>query len=179
MANHYVDNDELLASIISYQESVKQAELDGKEEPIMNDYIGACILEIASRFAYRPNFINYSFRDEMIADGIEVCITGVKKFDAQQFKNPFAYLTQCCFYAFISRIKREKTQQYIRSEVMKNYDSELFNLQNQDLDEDYKDSMIEFINSNMNVDGSFLFKEKKPVPKKIGPLEDMFIGVDE
>lgn len=172
---HYVDNEKLFQAIIEYQEQVKTAAEAGKEEPIMSDYIGECIIKIANKFAYRNNFINYSYRDEMVADGIEVCLTGVKKFDIEKFKNPFAYLTQCCFYAFISRIKREKTQQYIRSELMKNYDQETFDLQDQDVDGDYKDSMMEFINSNMNVDGSFLFKKKVPAPKKVGPLEDIFI----
>lgn len=178
MDNHYVNNDDLLKAIIEYQERVRVAEETGKPEPIMSDYIGECIIKIANKFAYRNNFINYSYRDEMVADGIEVCITGIKKFDAERFKNPFAYLTQCCFYAFISRIKREKTQQYIRSEMMKNYDQETFELQDQDIDGDYKDSMVEFINSSMNIDGSFLFKKKVPGLKKVGPLEEIFIGLE-
>jgi len=178
-SNYYVDNDTLLNAIIGYQNAVKLAKETNVEEPIMPDYIGECILKIANKFAYRNNFINYSYRDEMIADGIEVCITGVKKFDHTKWDNPFAYLTQCCFYAFISRIKREKKQQYIRSEIMKNYSVETFDIQDQDLDEDFRNSMMEFINSNMNVDGSFLFKKKKPKEIILGPLEDMFMDVEE
>lgn len=170
-AKHYVNNDDLLISIIEYQESIKKSQENNTPEPEMSNYIGDCIIQIATKFAYRNNFINYSYRDEMIADGIEVCITGVKKFDATKWNNPFAYLTQCCFYAFISRIKKEKKQQYIRSEVMKNFGVETFNIQDQDLDEEYKSSMMEFITSNMNIDGSFLFK-KKVAKTKVGPLEE-------
>ena len=109
--NFYVDNDKLLQEIIVYQNSKKAAAEAGLPEPIMSNYIGECIINIANRFAYRKNFINYSYRDEMVSDGIEVCLTGVRKFDHTRFGNPFAYLTQCCYYAFISRIKYEKKQQ--------------------------------------------------------------------
>jgi hypothetical protein len=171
MENYYVSNEDLLKAITEYQKGLHESVENGTEEPQMSNYIGECIIKIASKFAYRNNFINYSYRDEMISDGIEACVTGVKKFDTA-YSNPFAYLTQCCFYAFISRIKREKTQQYVRSEMIKNFGIETFNIQDQDLDEDFRMSFEEFMNSNMNIDGAFLNKKKKPTVKKVGPLED-------
>lgn len=172
--NHYVDNERLYLEVVGYQNARKLAEETGKEEPIMSNFIGECIIKIATKFAYRPNFINYSYRDEMIADGIEVCITGIRKFNHEQYQNVFSYLTQCCFYAFLSRIKMEKKQQYVRSEMMKSFEVETFEIQAQDLDEEFKTSFMEFINSNMNVDGEFL-KNKKPPKVKVGPLEE-FMG---
>lgn len=178
-SNYYVNNDELFNAIVEYQTAIKASEESSSQGPIMSDYIGSCIMKIATKFAFKNNFINYSYRDEMIADGIEVCITGVRKFNAEKWKNPFAYLTQCCFYAFISRIKREKKQQYIRSEMMKNFEIETFDIQEQDLGEEFKTSMVEFIQSNMNVDGAFLFKKKKPKEKEFGPLEEIFMDIEE
>lgn len=180
MANmNYVDNGQLYDEIVQYQQALSKSIEDNTKEPIMPDSIGESIIKIATNFAYRPNFVNYSYRDEMIGDGIESCIHGVKKFDYAKWKNPFAYLTQCCFYAYISRIKREKKQQYIRSEMIKAIGMDVFTYTEShesdgEVDTEFKNDMLEFLNSNLNVDGSFLQPKKKKV--KIGPLEVDFIG---
>jgi hypothetical protein len=175
---HYVNNEQLYQEIVKFQAAVKQAELEGKPEPQVTNYIGECIIKIATKFAYRPNFINYTYRDEMIADGIEACLLGVKKFDVERFSNPFAYFTQSCYFAFIHRIKTEKKQAFIKSEIIKENALDSFDLNEFDGDEDFKNSYIEFLQSNMNVDGSFLQKKEKKkvedeVPAPTG-LEDIF-----
>ena len=83
MANekHYVKNDEFLAALIDYKTKCDLAEKEGKTEPPIPNYIGECFLKIAEHLSRKPNFISYSFRDEMIADGIENCLMYFRNFD--------------------------------------------------------------------------------------------------
>ena len=62
----------------------------------------------------RPNFINYTYRDEMISDGIENCVNYIGNFNPEKSTNPFAYFTQIIYFAFLRRIQREKKQLYIK-----------------------------------------------------------------
>ena len=72
---HYVNNKEFLAAIIEYKENVEIAKLKGLKKPPVGEYIGSCFLKIAQHLSYKPNFVNYMFKDDMIGDGIENCIT--------------------------------------------------------------------------------------------------------
>ena len=109
-SRHYVDNKEFLAAITEYREKVQAAEKAGKDKPRVTEYLGECMVKIANHLAYKSNFVNYTFRDEMILDGIENCITYIDNFDPEKSKNPFAYFTQITYYAFIRRIQKEKKQ---------------------------------------------------------------------
>ena len=68
---HYVDNKVFLQAMIEWREKCAIAEDAGKQSPPVTNYIGECFLKIATHLSYRPNFINYTYRDEMISDGIE------------------------------------------------------------------------------------------------------------
>ena len=78
--------------------------------PRVSNYIGECFVKIANHLAYKSNFVNYTFREEMILDGIENCITYINNFDPAKSSNPFAYFTQITYYAFLRRIQKEKKQ---------------------------------------------------------------------
>ena len=83
----------------------------GEEPPRVTEYIGECIYKIATRLSTKPNFINYSYRDEMICDGIENCLQYLNNFNPEKSQNAFAYITQIIYYAFLRRIqKREETE---------------------------------------------------------------------
>jgi hypothetical protein len=109
-SNHYINNQDFLAALIAYRSSVEAAEASNEERPRVPEYIGECFLKIARHLSYKSNFINYSFKDEMISDAIENCLSVVSNFDPAKSKNPFAYFTQITFYAFVRRIQREKKQ---------------------------------------------------------------------
>jgi DNA-directed RNA polymerase specialized sigma24 family protein len=109
-SRHYVDNKEFLEAITEYREKVLAAKESGEEKPRVPEYLGECMVKIANHLAYKSNFVNYTFRDEMILDGIENCITYIDNFDPAKSKNPFAYFTQITYYAFIRRIQKEKRQ---------------------------------------------------------------------
>ena len=111
---HYVNNKEFTQAVSEYNESVKLAEEKGKTPPRMTEYIGECIYKIATRLSTRPNFINYTYRDEMICDAIENCIQYIGNFNTEKSNNAFAYVTQICYYAFLRRIQKEKKQVFIK-----------------------------------------------------------------
>lgn len=107
---HYIDNKEFLKAITEYREKRLAAEAAGEEKPRVTNYLGECMVKIGNHLAYKSNFVNYTFRDEMILDGIENCITYIDNFDPEKSKNPFAYFTQITYYAFLRRIQKEKKQ---------------------------------------------------------------------
>lgn len=113
-SEHYVDNKKLFAEMKAYLDSVKEAEESGADKPRVPEYIGECLLKISTRLSTKPNFINYTYRDEMISDGIENCINYIGNFNPEKSDNPFAYFTQIIYYAFLRRIQREKKQLYIK-----------------------------------------------------------------
>ena len=122
---HYVDNKKFHQAMIDWKEKCKDAEEAGDEVPQITDYIGSCFLKIANGLSYRPNFINYTYRQEMISDGIENCLQYIHNFDPDKSKNPFSYFTQIIYYAFIRRIQKEKKQSHIKNKMIekRSYDS--------------------------------------------------------
>ena len=107
---HYVNNKEFLLAMTDYREKRLAAEEKGDPKPQVSEYIGECFVKIANHLAYKSNFVNYTFREEMILDGIENCITYIDNFNPEKSKNPFAYFTQITYYAFLRRIQKEKKQ---------------------------------------------------------------------
>lgn len=117
-ANHYIDNKEFYAAMKQWKEQVINAESQGEDKPPVTEYIGKCFVDIATNLAWRPNFINYPYREEMIGDGIENCLMYCSNFDPEKSKNPFSYFTQIIYYAFLRRIQKEKKQNYIKYKLM-------------------------------------------------------------
>ena len=107
-----------------WKKTVIEAESSGEPIPPVTEYIGECFWKIAEHLSYRPNFINYPFREEMIGDGIENCLMYAHNFDPEKSKNPFSYFTQIVYYAFLRRIEREKKQNYIKFKTIQMEDSE-------------------------------------------------------
>ena len=80
-ARHYIDNKEFLAAMIEYRKTVTEAVAAGVDKPQVPEYIGECLIKIANQLAFKNNFINYSFREDMILDAIENCLTYIDNFD--------------------------------------------------------------------------------------------------
>ena len=117
-SEHYVNNKEFLAAIVAYKQSIKDAETLGKDKPRITNYLGECFLKIATHLSYKPNFVNYMFREDMISDGIENCVQYIHNFNPEKSTNPFAYFTQIIHYAFLRRIQKEKKQMEIREKII-------------------------------------------------------------
>ena len=143
---HYVDNKKFYAAIIERKKLIKESEAVGEEPPQISNYLGECILKIANHLSYRPNFINYTYREEMISDGIENCLQYIDRFDPEKSKNPFAYFTQIIYYAFVRRITKEKKQQSIKEKMLKESNiEERIALQAHDDERDYQQQFVDML----------------------------------
>lgn len=115
---YYVNNKEFLAAIVDFREKVAFAQENELPRPLLPRYIAECFLKIATHLSYKPNFVNYMFREDMVCDGVENCLQYVDNFDPEKSKNPFAYFTQIIYYAFLRRIQKEKKQLEIRTKLI-------------------------------------------------------------
>jgi len=112
--NHYVNNADFLKALIQYKKECRKAKRENLKKPRIPEYVGKCLMLIAENLSHKPNFISYSFRDEMISDAIENCIMYFDNFDPKKSKNPFSYFTQIIYFAFLRRIHKEKKQLYVK-----------------------------------------------------------------
>ena len=158
---HYVDNKKFLQAMIDWRKTWP----DEENIPPVTDYIGECFLKIANHLAYRPNFINYTYREEMVSDGIENCLQYVKNFNPEKSSNPFAYFTQIIYYAFLRRIQREKKQTHVKNKMIENRNYESWTTMEGD-DTGY--SVIGFDPTIMLPDEDVYKPKKKEVAKKKG-----------
>ena len=117
-SEHYVNNKEFLAALIAYLEDREIAKIKELPRPVIPRYIGECFLKIATHLSFKPNFVNYMFKDDMISDGIENCVQYIDRFDPEKSSNPFAYFTQIIHYAFLRRIQKEKKQLDIKTKII-------------------------------------------------------------
>ena len=139
-SEHYVNNKEFLNALIKYQEDIEIARLQDKPKPVIPRYIGECFLKIANHLSFKPNFVNYMFKEDMISDGIENCVQYIHNFNPEKSKNPFAYFTQIIHYAFLRRIQREKRQLEIKNKIIeKSGYQEVFDDNNQIDGSNYSD----------------------------------------
>ena len=116
---HYVNNKQFSQSVVDYVKTVKAAEAEDKDLPVVPDYIAQCFLKIAQGLSHKANFIRYTYREEMVMDAVENCLKAITNYniDAQTRTgnpNAFAYFTQICYYAFLRRLAKEKKQQDIK-----------------------------------------------------------------
>lgn len=106
---HYVNAKEFTQDIKDYYKS---------ESDEIGEKLGESIFKIATGLSFAPNFINYSYKDEMVGDAIVKMFSALqlKKFDINSGNNPFSYFTTIAFHAFINRIKKEKKQRQVMTE---------------------------------------------------------------
>jgi hypothetical protein len=127
---NYVNNAELLRNLVAYKALCEEAVSKGEPVPSMpyaiGNFVGLAILQISERLATKHNFNGYTFREEMVGDGILAALKAVPKFDPERSQNPFAYFTQVIFNAFVKRINIEKQERSTRNELMFFVDTETF-----------------------------------------------------
>ena len=145
---HYVDNKKFLQAMTEYRDKCNKAEEKGRKKPPVTNYIGECFLKIANHLSYRPNFINYTYRDDMISDGIENCLQYMSNFNPKKSSNPFAYFTQIIYYAFIRRIQKEKKQMQVKAKIIANAGVENMMDQLAGDDTHYQSQMLDFLQRN-------------------------------
>jgi hypothetical protein len=110
----YVSNQALYDALVEYKIKITDAENAGRKKPKLPDFIGECVLKIATRLSFRPNFANYPYREEMVSDAVLNCITYIDNFDPSKSTSPFGYLTQICWFSFVRIINKEKKEKYVQ-----------------------------------------------------------------
>lgn len=159
----YVSNKDLYEAYCDWHKEIIISVKKGKDEPQIPKFVAESIMKICHRLSYAPNFINYSYREDMVGDAIENCIKTAKNFNPAKSTNPFSFITTIAFNAFIRRIKMEKTQSYIKGKLIEELPIEdLMNLQEHDEDSmNTHNQFIEFLRDNNYTDTSTM-----PGPKK-------------
>lgn len=173
---HYVDNKEFCKAMTEYINQCREVEKKGDDlkinRPKVPTYIAECFMKISERLSYSPNFVNYTFKDEMIADGIENCLLYMHNFNPDKSANPFAYFTQIIYFAFLRRIQKEKKQQYVKLKSFTNSMILESMVDNQEGDtEEYQNTFVEYLHDNVDkflkdFEDSFLKKNLEKKSKK-------------
>lgn len=192
---HYIDNEKLYKEMAVYSAEMKiyKEKCQNNEEyprPRMSEYIGTSILLIAERLSSRPNFCGYTYKDEMISDGVENCLVYAHNFNPEISKNAFAYITQIIYYAFLRRISREKEQFYtkmclvrdsdidgkFRNRLIKNYAEQGEYLDTQEVylkHFNLKKLDVDNIEKKTSTKTSKAAKKSKPIKKSKKNLDDL------
>jgi len=161
VTQHYVDNKKFLEAMVIHKDKVNKAIENNRKKPDVTNYIGECFLKIANHLSYRPNFINYTYRDDMISDGIENCLQYMNNFNPEKSTNPFAYFTQIIYYAFIRRIQKEKKQTLVKQKMIANAGVENIMDQHEGDDSQYRSQMLDFLQRNQKIEEPEKKKQKK------------------
>jgi hypothetical protein len=128
---HYVNNREFSYAVVDYVRASIEADKVDKKHPIVTDYIATCFMKICEGLSHKPNFVRYTYRDEMVMDGVENCLKAIHNYNIDAATrtgkpNAFAYFTQIAYFAFIRRIVKEKKQADIKFKFMEQADIESF-----------------------------------------------------
>ncbi len=174
-SNHYINNADFLAALVNYKENCDLAAKENRDDPPIPNYIGECFIKIAEHLSRKPNFVSYSFREEMISDGIENSLMYFRNFDPSKSKNPFAYFTQIIYYAFLRRIQREKKQLYVKYKATEQFglldEFEMFEDSEGNMRQfQLYDNISEFIH---NFEENKKKKKLGDLPEDLGDLDDI------
>ena len=120
---HYVNNREFSNCVVEYVRSMNEAIEAEEPVPQVTDYIASCFLKISNGLSHKPNFIRYTYKEEMVMDAVENCLKAIGNYNIDAATrtgkpNAFAYFTQICYFAFIRRITKEKRQNDIKWEYI-------------------------------------------------------------
>ena len=116
---HYINNKDFSLAVVEYVTKCNEAKANEKPVPKVTDYIATCFLKISEGLSRRPNFVRYTYREEMVMDAVENCLRAIANYNIETATrtgkpNAFSYFTQICYFAFIRRITKEKKQQDIK-----------------------------------------------------------------
>jgi len=158
--NNYIDNEKLYKALVAHKANVKLSLEAETEKPRVPEYIGLCIYEISQHLSLSGNFVNYTFREDMVGDGYENCIRYLDNFNVEKYFNPHTYFTTICYWAFVRRIKDEKKQLYVKQKSLEN--SYLFGILEEtqasdgksyvgaDLDNEYMNNLVKDFESKLD-----------------------------
>ena len=182
---HYINNRDFSLAVVDYVTSANEAKEKNKTIPKVTNYIATCFIKIAEGLSHRPNFVRYTYREEMVMDGVENCLRAINNYKIETATrtgkpNAFSYFTQIVYFAFIRRITKEKKQQDIKMRYIERMGIEDFTAMG--MDESgaaetmaYVDTLRERISKVRQVDKKIKTFEKIEKKKEKEKLE-LFMG---
>lgn len=155
---HHEDDDEAV-----HPKKCKKCQA---KKPPLPDYVAECLVKIARHLSYKPNFINYTFKEDMIGDALENCLLYIHNFKPERSTNAFAYITQIMHNAFIRRIQKESKQLYVKMKVIEQADMVGSYGRQQHDSNTYDNTYVTYLQENM---GEIIqnFEERKRRKKKL------------
>jgi len=113
---------------------------------VLTNELADMVSKIAHKLSYASNFINYTYREDMVGDALIRMFKALmsKKYDRVKGTNPFSYFTRIAFNAFRNRIKKEK---HINETHLKYQEEIMFMSENQSL---YKNKKNIYNNDQKN-----------------------------
>ena len=174
---HYVNNREFSYAVVDYVTASNEAKAKGEKNPVVPDYIAICFMKICEGLSHKPNFVRYTYRDEMVMDGVENCLKAIYNYNIDTATrtgkpNAFSYFTQIAYFAFIRRIVKEKKQTDIKFKFMEQANIEDFVSaidMNSPIDQSFLDTLREKISKIREVDTQIKdFEKAEKVKKKKG-----------
>ena len=116
---HYVNNKDFTQAVVDYAILAQAAKKSGEPAPMVPNYLAESLLKINEGLSHKSNFVRYTYREEMVMDGVENCLRALANFDAtvatrKGNPNAFGYFTQISWFAFLRRITKEKKQQDVK-----------------------------------------------------------------
>ena len=174
---HYVNNREFSYAVVDYVTAANTAKVNGEKNPVVPDYIAMCFMKICEGLSHKPNFVRYTYRDEMVMDGVENCLKAIYNYNIDTATrtgkpNAFSYFTQIAYFAFIRRIVKEKKQTDIKFKFMEQANIEDFVASidvNSPIDQSFLDTLREKISRIKDTDKAIKdFKKEEKEKKKKG-----------
>lgn len=167
--NNYIDNPTFLKAVVQRKKDIIAAKKKKKPKPQLTNYLGQCLLLIAQNLAHMPRFANYTYREEMVSDGIENMLLYFDNFDLK-YKNPLNYFSTIAYWAFVRRIQKEKKLLYAKYKLHEQIGvlSQMDGVSDQTLDRQFQmyDNIADFIKTYEEKADEKKNKIKSPKAKK-------------
>lgn len=103
---YYVGTKELREEVQKYFDSGTC-----QEDRVISEELGKMLIKIATRYATKPCFNGYWYKDSFIADAIYQMVRKLDKINLNHPRcNVFSYLTCICYCIYIAAIKKHNKQ---------------------------------------------------------------------
>jgi len=112
--NNYIDNKLFLEKLLEHRRAYDYAKSKDLIPPQVSDELSTIFFLLSQNISNAPNFMKYTYREDMVLDGVANCIKSVLNFkteEGEKPRNPFCYFTTVIWQAFVRRIKAEKRAQ--------------------------------------------------------------------
>jgi hypothetical protein len=120
-ASYYLDPKAFSNDIRDYNLMCKDRQEKGLTTPKIPDTIGLQLLTLSTNMAKRREFSGYTYKEDMIQEGVISCLKCIKNFDHTLGYSAFSYFSQVVYFRFVQIIKKENKQSMIKGKILENY----------------------------------------------------------